>query len=51
MKKLYAYTIGSLIGLMPLIFLISYLTYSEKYLLPIVFIIIIFCGVKLRKEK
>lgn len=51
MKKLCAYTIAGIFALMPIIMLITYFTYTEKIVMPIVLVILIICGIKLRKEK
>ena len=50
MKKIYGYTIGGIFALMPIIMLITYITYTEKIVMPILLIIMIICGIKLRKE-
>jgi len=51
MKEIKAYILGTIIGLLPIIMLVSYFTYSEKVVMPITMIIIIAITMKLRKEK
>lgn len=51
MKKICAYTIGGIFALMPIIMIITYFTYTEKIVMPIVLLVLLLCGIKLRKEK
>ena len=50
MKKVYEYTMCTILGLSPLIYLITYLTYTEKIVMPILLVILGICCFKLRKE-
>lgn len=50
MKKLYAYTLGGIFALMPIIMIISYITYTEKIVSSVIITISIICLIKLRKE-
>lgn len=50
MKKVYGYIIGGIFVTLPITMFITYITYTEKIVMPILLVIMIICGIKLRKE-
>ena len=49
MKKIYEYTLIGSIGLLPIIMLATYMTHTEKVIMPILMVMIIISIIKLRK--
>lgn len=49
-KDIYAYILMGMIASLPLTMMIAYFTYTEKYAVPLMLFILVFCLLKIRKE-
>lgn len=49
-KDIYAYILGGIFVSLPITIVLAYFTYSEKYVAPVMLLIMAMCLFKIRKE-